>query len=67
MKKYYGLNAEFVPYNVANVLTASPSSCIIISVQYYVGDSGSTECVTDVYDGSGEGLNYNWNSRPNGA
>ena len=65
--KYDGLNAEFVPFNGADVVTQSPGTCYVISVQYYVGEEGWSECNTDEGDGDGEGYSYNYNRRPTGA
>lgn len=66
-KNYEGLDVAFVPITGADIITASDTdTCEVVSVQYYVGQEGWSECQTE--EGSGdpsEGYSYNWNRRPN--
>lgn len=62
-KEYKGLDVAFVPTSGMDIITASPATCSIVSVQYYVGQANWGECTTDKGDGDGEGYSYNWNRR----
>ena len=62
-KEYTGLEVTFVPTSGTDIVTASPSTCEIVSVQYYATKTGG-ECATDVDEGFGEGYSHNWNRRP---
>lgn len=62
---YNGLVVTFVPMDGASIITAS--GCQIISVGYYVGQSGWSECNTEGDHADDPELgeySYNWDRVP---
>ena len=64
-KQYEGLNLAFVPVDDIEIVTASPSYCTPISVQYYIDSVGSDTCDSKTDAGLGEGYSYNLMKEPN--
>lgn len=64
-KVYDGLKVMFTPIEEANIVSTS-KPCEIISVQYYVGQYGVTQCDPegDRNNPIDDEYSYNWNEAP---